>query len=252
MKILQVAIVTMVLAAASWAQSSAKDFYERGRDAAQRGSLDEAIQDYGEAIRQQSDFADAYYQRGLVYTAKNDNDHAIEDYSEVIRLDPKYADAYYSRALARITSPALKQGDDKLVILDLTDAIRLKPDFPDAYYMRGVVYKDVSDYDSALADFDRALALHPDDQLKFLLLSARGELELLRGAYDAAVDDLLAAKMLDLRVGLNDANLRYNLGLALKKKGDFRHAIPEFKEAAELDPKLADKVAAELKEMEGK
>ena len=62
-------------------------------------------------------------------------------------------------------------------LVDLNEAIRLHPDSSDAHHCRGRVYNDRGAYRLALADFDRALALEPDDpwqhnQLAWVLVTA--------------------------------------------------------------------------------
>lgn len=42
---------------------------------------------------------------------------------------------------------------------DYGDALRLKPDIPQVLNARGTLYRDAGDYDNAVADFDRAIAL---------------------------------------------------------------------------------------------
>ena len=54
-----------------------------------QGKLDQAIKDYGEAIRLAPDFAYHFAHRGRVYAESNELKKAIADFNEAIRLDPK-------------------------------------------------------------------------------------------------------------------------------------------------------------------
>ena len=64
--------------------------------------------------------------------------------------------AYNNRGIARYT---MKDYDRALV--DLDRAIAINPRDADTYNNRGNVYMDKEDIDRALADFDRAVALDP-------------------------------------------------------------------------------------------
>ena len=82
------------------------------------------------------------------------HDNAIADYGEAIRLEPDYAAAYYNRGNAKY---ALGRYDD--AIADHDEAIRLKPDYAGAYYNRGVAKYALGLKDEARKDFETALKL---------------------------------------------------------------------------------------------
>lgn len=88
------------------------------------GDLDGPIPDYTEALRFNSDYADAYFNRGIARREKGDLDGAIQDFTEAIRIKPDYADAYHNRGLARSD-----KGDLDGALLDYAEAVRLRPDF---------------------------------------------------------------------------------------------------------------------------
>ena len=71
-----------------------------GVELQQKGLIDQAIGEYGGAIRLDPQLADPYYNRGNAYYHMKVYGKAIEDYSEAIRLDPDYAAAYANRAQA--------------------------------------------------------------------------------------------------------------------------------------------------------
>jgi len=54
-----------------------------------QGKLDQAIKDYGEAIRLAPDFAYHFAHRGRAYAEAKEFNKAIADYNEAIKLDPK-------------------------------------------------------------------------------------------------------------------------------------------------------------------
>jgi len=56
-----------------------------------------------------------------------------------------------------------KRTDRLINPLDALDALALRPDHAPTLYNRGCTYRHTGQLDVALADFTRALELHPDD-----------------------------------------------------------------------------------------
>ena len=104
------------------APQSAQDWFALGDYDYDRGNCDKAIADYGRAIALKPDFAEAYNNRG---------------YTEMLLKD-------YAAALP-----------------DLDHAIQLRPNYLNALMNRGDIYNFYYqiDYTSAIADYDRVLAL---------------------------------------------------------------------------------------------
>ena len=68
----------------------------------------------------------------------------------VIRLKPDY-DAYYARGLAKAGL-----GQHSAAIADFDAAIRLKPDDAEAYYNRGLAKQKLGQHFAAISDYDTA------------------------------------------------------------------------------------------------
>lgn len=117
----------------------------------------------------------AYVVRGLAWQKKGDLDRALADYTAAIKINPKDALAYNNRGMLW-----RERGDSNRAIADFTAAIAINP-LPrsdEAYLRRGnaiVAKRDVnvyenralallerSDFDGAIADFDRAINLTPN------------------------------------------------------------------------------------------
>jgi tetratricopeptide (TPR) repeat protein len=97
------------------------------------------------------------HNRAQVLAALGDPAGALEDYGDVIRRDPEYADYYFDRAGAHRAV-----GNDADALADFAEAIRLSPPFPEAYYNRADLLREVGDDEAALRDFDYVLELDPD------------------------------------------------------------------------------------------
>jgi tetratricopeptide (TPR) repeat protein len=116
-----------------------------------------------------------YSNRGVEWKLKQDYERALKDYSAAIRLDAKYADAFYNRCIIY----NLKEDFDR-ALADCTQAVKLGPS-PDAmtstgaqrlgndrtnsdyYAQRGFAYLGKKDYGRAIADYDVAIGLNPNN-----------------------------------------------------------------------------------------
>ncbi len=78
----------------------AKFYIGRGIAYAEKGQLDQAIDDFTKALGIDAKSIDAYYNRGIAYVYKGRYDWAVDDFSKVLEIDLKNAGAYYYRAIA--------------------------------------------------------------------------------------------------------------------------------------------------------
>ena len=101
--------------------------------------------------------------------------------------------------------PTTHKGDYDRAIADFDRAIQLKPDDAVAYANRGWAYDDKGDYDRAIADFDRAIQLKPDYADAY---AGRGW-AYAKGDYDRAIADYDRAIQLkpDYGLGLRQPRL---------------------------------------------
>ena len=169
---------------------SAKEAFEKGNSAIVKGDYDKAIADFTDAIRLESQNAEAYSYRGFAYWKKHDYDLAIADCNDAIRLDPKLASAYRNRGGAHA-----EMGDGDLAFADLTEAIRLDPKDAKAYFWRGLGYHANGHFDKAIADFTEAIRLDPKGAKAYL---DRGKAYKMKGENAKAETDFDDAKKLGL------------------------------------------------------
>ena len=52
---------------------------------------------------------------------------------------------------------------------ELTNLIKVKSDFPDVFYFRGLAYFSLTQFDKAIADYDVAIRIDPDNPFLFYL-----------------------------------------------------------------------------------
>ena len=74
-----------------------------------------------------------------------------------MRIDIPTAERYYQSGDNRF-----RRGEYDRAIADYTRGIALKPDLTSAYYNRGLAYHIKGDYDRAIADYDRVIVSKPD------------------------------------------------------------------------------------------
>ena len=92
--------------------------------------------------------------RGDSYAEEGQHEQAIQDFGEAIRLDPQNAGAYHNRGVAYA-----RLGQYEQAIQDFDEAIRLDPQLGSAYYNRGAVYAGIGEAKEAARDFARAKEL---------------------------------------------------------------------------------------------
>jgi tetratricopeptide (TPR) repeat protein len=124
--------------------------------------LDRALDDHNQAIKLDSNSADAYNNRALAWRDKGDLDSALADYDQAILLDPQNSRAYGNRGeILRL------KGDLERSISDLDRAISITPKGPVFYAFRGETFRYQGQFDRAISDFNEALRIHPDDVAAF-------------------------------------------------------------------------------------
>ncbi len=99
---------------------------------------DDAIKECTSQIKGETavdDIGIAYTNRGLAYAGKGQYDQAIDDYGAAIRANPKYEKAYFNRANAYYTKGKYNEAVD-----DYNKAVELNPKNPYPYYNMACIY----------------------------------------------------------------------------------------------------------------
>lgn len=157
------------------------------------------------------------------------------DLQGFVRYQNHHQGAYaehYKGALFQVT-------ERKKAIEHLTKAIELNPQLADAYSERGNIYADEGEYDLAIRDFSKALALVQPTSLigAFTcsgLYSNRGYAYAEKGELETAIKDYSRSIHL-----MKDSTAYSNRGFIYSKLGDLDSAIRDYSEAIEIDPDSA-------------
>ena len=136
--------------------------------------------------------------------------------------------AYYDRGNAY---KDLKDYDRALA--DYGDALKLDPRYAHAYLNRGFVYAAKNDADHALADLNRSIQLDPGGTLAYF---NRGIVYRVgKHNADAAIADFTEV----IKRNPDSGEAYYERGLAYADKSDFRRALVDYDQAVKRSPKEA-------------
>ena len=204
----------------------------------------------------------ALYLRGFAHFKQGRAAAAKADYEKALRLNPVFGeregkgqtelDTYplilqgKAPALAGPagTSPestahkkqalaAAQKGDYDTALAEFTRALQADPKDPEVYNNRGSVYTFKGRYDLALADFTKTLELNPRYARAYY---NRALAYYYQGNYDRAIADLTKA----IELNSKDPEAYNNRGLAYDQQKNYDKAIDDFTMALRLNPKLAD------------
>jgi len=201
---------------------------QRGIELADRGWLDEAMNEFNKAIELDPESAHAHDNLATVLAEKGRFVDALEAYVKAVRLEPTNPNTYHYLA-SFLSSRAL---DASIALYKHT--IELDPEFVDAHVNLALTYGDRGMLDEATASLEQAIKLDPDDE------GARHELAAVlmdAGRFADAIGHL--RKICKDFPDHTDAFI--DLGIAYTAQGFYREAERSLSEALKLD---ANDVAA--------
>jgi tetratricopeptide (TPR) repeat protein len=121
------------------------------------GKIDDAIEQYEQALRINPDFAMAHYNLGNALRQVGKIDDAIAHYQQALRIEPDFADAHNNLGTA-----LGRAGRTPEAIEHLQQALRIKPDFAEAHCNLGIALGQVGKIDDAIGHYEQALRIKPD------------------------------------------------------------------------------------------
>ena len=204
------------------------DYYNEGIEKYNNQDYQEAIEDFTQAIKINSNYAEAYLKRGNARYYLGDYQGTIEDYNQAIIINPNYAEAYNSRGCARYSS-----GDPQEAIKDFTQAIEINPNYAKAYSNRGNARSYLGDYQAAIEDCNQAIKINPNHATAY---NNRGNAHSDFGDYQEAIEDYNQA----IKINPNYVHAYFNRGFALDELEDYQAAIKDYTQAIKINPDYAD------------
>lgn len=118
-------------------------------------SSQEALQVFTDRIREKPEDASTWYRRACIHLEKGDFKEAISDFSEAIRLESN-STYYAARGAARS-----RLGEFEVAYNDFAESLRLNSANSTTYVCRGTARKLNREFDQALQDYAEAVRLDP-------------------------------------------------------------------------------------------
>lgn len=262
-------------------------YYIRGYCNYMQYNYKRAIEDFTQAIELNPNFAMAYSDRGYCKLNLRNYISAIEDYNKAIELKPADYKSYCYRGYSEY-----KLKDYKNSMNDCTKAIELNPDFNysysvkslnkireiksqakrlyyhsisfysqtlsitpdnyDMYYLRGILNLEVKEYNDAIHDFSKYIALCPKNYSTYLAYFDKGYAEYQSEKYQEAIDDF--TKVIELKP--KEYKAYCDRGLSKFRIKDYQGAIEDITKSIKLNRYCAEafiaraSVKSSLKEYE--
>jgi tetratricopeptide (TPR) repeat protein len=134
-----------------------------GAEASKNQEWDKAIESLRKASgldhKYAKDLAAVYQQRAYAAATNQQFQDAINDYGEAIKITPEDARIYEQRAAVE-----MKLNDTDKALTDYSEAIKLKPNEVRYYAYRSYIYEVKGDIKNSMADTDKVLKLDPKNQ----------------------------------------------------------------------------------------
>ncbi|MGK7900211.1 MAG: tetratricopeptide repeat-containing serine protease family protein [Hormoscilla sp.] len=200
---------------------------ERGEALASLQRYREALASLEKAININPKDSVLYMWRGEMLRNLERHAEAVEAYSQAIDIKP-HPFAYNNRGNARSDL-----GDNSGAIADYNKAIEIQPDDASAYVNRGVVRSDLGDNEGAIADYNKAIEIKPDYAVAYV---NRGNVRSDLGDNNGALADYNKA----IEIKPDDAVAYVNRGNVRSDLGDNNGALADFNKAIEIQPDYAE------------
>jgi tetratricopeptide (TPR) repeat protein len=193
-----------------------------------QGKIDQAVEVLAKSAGSGGNYPKAHNYLGLCYARKGEFDLAVRNYNEAICLEPDYVEA-----IANLGIALKEQGKIDEAIKQWQKALMLEPDEPNIIYNLGLAMAELGDYDQAVRYFKAALAAKPDWAEAHYNLAC---LYYQQGSFDTAIEH--CNESVRLKPDYPDAH--YILGQAFVRLGKYDGAIKHLAALLELDPNNVD------------
>jgi tetratricopeptide (TPR) repeat protein len=138
-------------------------FFLRGQMHEKTGSLDLAVVDYAEAVKQNPSDIGAHLKAGNVFNLLGKYADALNSYNSALKIKPDNIDGLLKRA--DILTATDK---DSLAFADFEKVISLEPENDYAVMSRALIYQRFNQQDKCCADLEKAASLGNETASEFL------------------------------------------------------------------------------------
>lgn len=169
--------------------------------------------------------AAGYTNRALAYLARMDGENAVADQTKAIKLRPENANFFQNRGAAYLYY--LRQ--PKMALADFERALILAPDDPAMHSARGSARNELGNSVDALVDFGKAIALDPDYGPPYF---ERGVIYFGRDLFDQAADEFTQSIRLNWKLDVS----YFHRGIQFELLGRTSEAIDDYRKVLEINP----------------
>ncbi len=127
-------------------------YFYRGEAKNKLNLLNDAIEDYTDAMLQKLNMVDVFYKRGYCKFKLGDKSGALKDFTKYVSIDKHNPEAYYYKGLLEYEAK-----NYSVVIDDLNRAIELSPNHESAYFKRGMAKEKTGDKNGCCNDLKTAV-----------------------------------------------------------------------------------------------
>ncbi len=178
---------------------------------------------WSDVIEKQPLAINGYTYLGTTYHKAKEFEKSIELFDEALNINPDYWEALVGKGMA-----LYELNDFKQAAQYFTKGLEKTPENLDLLALRGESFMRMESYKQAIPDFNKHLSLQPDAGIYNL----RAYTFAVQNQMDAAKQDWERA----ISLGLQDANVYYNLSTMYYNEGDISSAIKYSDRALELVP----------------
>ena len=145
-------------------QARAREQLEKGKKLYIDDQDAEAVLAFQEAVRLDSNLAEAHFRLGLGYESLGKREEAEGEYKKAVEAYKKYFEGNRDDAEAHYAfgQTYANLGQYSEAIREYREATKLKTDDPDIYYDLGVAHTKLAQYDAAAAAFSKSLEIDPN------------------------------------------------------------------------------------------
>jgi tetratricopeptide (TPR) repeat protein len=186
--------------------------------------------------------AGEYLNKGLEYTSQGYFDDALDQFNKALELDPNSDAGYFDRGLVYVkkgnSSGDVSNYDKALADFNKVLGI-ISPSHPkisDVYVGMANAYHGKGDLDTAAEQYGKAIQVNPNDELAY---ENRGLINYKRGKFDEALADYNKA----VELAPDHGEIYLERGMLLMQKGDAASddlALADFDKAIQFSPDDAE------------
>ena len=199
-----------------------------GECLANRGHLDEAIDQFQLALNMAPGYREIETNLMLALTKKGRTDEAITHLQALLKEDPNDAQLHYN-----LGNALRKKGDSRGAIAAYEKALAIQGRYPAAHYNLGIALDQNGQIEEAIAHYQEAVKEQPNYPEVYYSLGN----DLLR---KGRVEDAIAAYEQSLKSRSRYPEVENNIGLALAQKGRPSEAIAHWQNALAIQPDSVD------------